>query len=375
MYIHQRKDWPNFTWDQAKLSNLVAEVRYFQGRLLGRMEEQRFDLREEATLETLTKDVVKTSEIEGEKLNDEQVRSSIARRLGIDFKSDAPNNRHVEGIVEVMLDAIRHYDNPLTEDRLFGWHAALFPTGRSGMQLINVGYWRTSASGPMQVVSGSYGRQKVHFEAPGAERLEKEMTRFIDWFNDPADVDFVIKSALAHFWFVTIHPFDDGNGRIARALADMVLARGEKSKQRFYSMSRQIQKERKTYYDVLEQCQKGSLNITPWVEWFLNCMKRAIISSEDILQIVLTKADFWKQHLGESFNERQRSIINLLFDGFEGKLTSSKWAKITKCSQDTALRDINDLIERQILLKDEAGGRSTNYNLLKDIKKSSSGSR
>ncbi|SRR5579883_42474 len=366
MYIHQRKDWPHFHWDQAKLVDLLAEVRYLQGRLLGRMDELGFELREEATLETLTKDVIKTSEIEGEKLNDEQVRSSIAKRLGMDFKNQPTSNRNVEGIVEVMLDAIRHYDKPLTEDRLLGWHAALFPTGRSGMQLINVGHWRTSASGPMQVVSGSYGRPKVHYEAPIADRLEKEMANFIRWFNDSSETDFVIRSALAHFWFVTIHPFDDGNGRIARALADMMLARAEKSKQRFYSMSKQIQMERKSYYDVLEKCQKGSVDITPWLEWFLNCMKRAISSSDDILQIVLKKANFWKKYLGEPLNERQRAMINRLFDGFEGKLTSSKWAKITKCSQDTALRDINDLIERKILLKEEAGGRSTGYILCKN---------
>ena len=360
MYIHERNDWPDFHWDYGKLIGLLSEVRYLQGRLLGRMQELGFELRESATLQTLTLDVTKTSEIEGEKLNDEQVRSSLAKRLGIQLNQHPRVDRHVEGIVEVMLDAVRNYENPLSTDRLFSWHAALFPTGTSGLHTIAVGHWR---NGPMQVVSGSYGREKVHYEAPAAEHLQKEMTTFINWFNTPSDLDMVLKSAIAHFWFVTIHPFDDGNGRIARALADMLLARAEQSKQRFYSMSSQIQKERNAYYDILEKCQKGSLDITEWLDWFLNCMKRAIIASEEILQAVLTKANFWKIHSDEAFNERQRMIINLLFENFEGKLTSSKWAKLTKCSQDTALRDINDLVQRKILLKDNAGGRSTGYRL------------
>lgn len=363
MYIHELKNWPELSWSQAKLADLLAEVRHLQGRLLGRMESLGFGLREEATLETLTQDVIKTSEIEGEKLNAEQVRSSIAKRLGIDIGAAPQIDRNVEGIVEVMLDATRKYKAPLTDERLFAWHAALFPTGRSGMQRITVGGWRTKASGPMQVVSGAIGREWVHFEAPTYDRLKKEMSRFLKWLNAESETDPVIKSALAHFWFVTIHPFEDGNGRIARAIADMLLARSEKSAQRFYSMSAQIQRERKEYYDVLEHCQKGELDITPWIEWFLNCLKHAIVASEKTLEAVLVKAGFWKAHAGESFNERQRAIINRLLDGFDGKLTSSKWAKLTKCSQDTALRDISDLLNRRILIKDEAGGRSTSYTL------------
>ncbi len=363
MYIHELKEWPDLSWNRAKLGDELARVRHLQGRLLGRMEALGFGLREEATLQTLTQDVLKTSEIEGEKLDAELVRSSIARRMGMDVGATSQIDRHVEGIVEAMLDATSKYAEALTEDRLFAWHAALFPTGRSGMREITVGEWRTEASGPMQVVSGPLGRERVHFEAPTHNRLKKEMARFLKWFNTPDGTDPVIKSALAHFWFVTIHPFEDGNGRIARAIADMVLAQSEKSSQRFYSMAAQIQRERKDYYNVLERCQKGALDITVWVEWFLHCLKHAIGSSEKTLEAVLAKAQFWKLHAGASLNERQRTIINRLLDGFEGKLTSSKWAKLTKCSQDTALRDISDLLTREILAKDEAGGRSTSYTL------------
>ncbi len=363
MYIHERDAWPELSWNQAKLANLLAEVRHWQGRFLGRMEGLGFGLREEATLQTLTQDVTKTSEIEGEKLDTKQVRSSIARRLGLDMGATLKIDRNVEGIVEVMLDATRKHDAPLTQERLFAWLAALFPSGRSGMQRITVGGWRTEASGPMQVVSGPIGREWVHYEAPAYDRLKKEMAQFLKWFNAPSETDLVIKSALAHFRFVTIHPFDDGNGRIARAITDMVLARSEKSAQRFYSMSAQIQRERKAYYEVLENCQKGSLDITPWIEWFLNCFKHAISASEETLAAVLVKAHFWKVHGSDSFNERQRTMINRLLDGFEGKLTSSKWATLTKCSQDTALRDISDLLDRQILARHEAGGRSTSYEL------------
>jgi Fic family protein len=327
------------------------------------MEGLGFQLREEATLQTLTQDVVKTSEIEGERLDAGQVRSSLARRMGVDIGALPTIDRNVEGMVEIMLDATRHCDAPLTEERLFGWHAVLFPTGRSGMRRITAGGWRTGESGPMQVVSGPMGRETVHYEAPGHERLKLEMDSFLKWFNASQEMDPVIKSALAHFWFVTIHPFEDGNGRIARAIADMLLSRSEKSPQRFYSMSSQIQRERNDYYDVLENCQKGTLDITAWIEWFLNCLKRAIESSEQILEAVLVKARFWRVHTGESLNERQLKVINRLMDGFEGKLTTSKWAKLTKCSQDTALRDINDLLDRHILIKDEAGGRSTSYEL------------
>jgi Fic family protein len=363
MYIHERQNWPEFTWDHAAITPALADVRHTQGRLLGKMEGLGFQLREEATLAALTQDVIKTSEIEGQKLDAQQVRSSIARRMGIEIAALPPTDRSVEGIVEVMLDATRHYRKPLDKERLFGWHAALFPTGRSGMQRITVGDWRTDASGPMQVVSGAYGRERVHYEAPSHDRLDAEMTRFLAWLNAPPSTDPIITSALAHLWFVTIHPFDDGNGRIARAIADMLLARSENSAQRFYSMSAQIQRERNAYYDILEASQRGDLNITAWLQWYLSCLKHAIGSSHEILDAVLAKANFWKRHEGEKFNDRQRSLINRLLDGFEGKLTSTKWAKIAKCSQDTALRDITDLMDRDILAKDDAGGRSTGYHL------------
>lgn len=363
MYIHEQKEWPNFTWEKSKLGDLLAEVRHLQGRLLGRMDALGFQLREEATLQILTQDVLKTSEIEGEKLDTQQVRSSIAKRLGIDITTSPGVDRNVEGIVEIMLDATRNYDLALTRNRMFSWHAALFPTRWSGLQRITVGRWRGKSSGEMQVVSGPIGREKVHYEAPSYDRLEAEMKLFTKWFNTHSNMDIVIKSAIAHFWFVTIHPFDDGNGRIGRAITDMMLARSEKSSQRFYSMSSQIQKERNEYYNVLEKCQKGSCNITFWIEWFLNCLKRAIEASDDMLEAILIKARFWKAHAGESFNDRQRCIINRLLDGFEGKLTSSKWATISKCSQDTALRDIAGLLESHILKKDDAGGRSTSYSL------------
>ena len=364
MYIHECREWPNFTWDQTRVTGLLADTRHLQGRLLGRMEALGFELREEATLQSLTQDVLKTCEIEGVILDAEQVRSSIARRLGIDIGISPHVARNVEGIVEVMMDATRNYDTPLTTQRLFDWHAALFPTGRSGMHRITVGAWRGDSSGAMQVVSGPAGREKVHFEAPGHERIKPEMDRFIYWFNSRIEMDLVLKSSLAHFWFITIHPFDDGNGRIARTISDMLLAKSEKSTQRFYSMSSQIQKERSTYYHILEKCQKGTLEITLWVEWFLGCLKRAIENSEKTLETILTKALFWENHAGESFNDRQFSMVNRLLNGFEGKLTSSKWAKIEKCSQDTALRDINNLVEHKILTKERGGGRSTSYALI-----------
>ena len=363
MYIHERKDWPDFTWDHASITPLLSDVRHTQGRLLGKMEGLGFHLREEATLATLTQDVIKTSEIEGQTLDIQQVRSSIARRMGIEIAALPQMDRSVEGIVEVMLDATRHHQKLLDQDRLFGWHAALFPTGRSGMRKIIVGGWRTDTSGPMQVVSGAFGREKVHYEAPPHDRLNAEMTRFLAWLNAGPATDPVLTSALAHFWFVTIHPFDDGNGRIARAIADMILARSENSAQRFYSMSAQIQRERNAYYDILEASQRGDLNITAWLEWYFACLRHAINSSHEILDAVLTKANFWKLHEGETFSDRQRNLINRLLDGFDGKLTSSKWANIAKCSPDTALRDITDLMERNILAKDDAGGRSTSYRL------------
>jgi Fic family protein len=365
-YIHEPPDWPEFRWDHKALAEPLAAVRHRQGRLTGRMEALGFPLRAEAVLHTLTEDVVKSSEIEGETLDRDQVRSSIARRLGMDIGALTPADRDVEGIVEMMLNATQKYKEPLTTERMFGWHAALFSTGRSGMRRIAVGAWRDDSTGPMQVVSGPVGKERVHYEAPEAARLNQEMDKFLAWFNAEEDSDPVLKAAIAHLWFVTVHPFDDGNGRIARAIADMALARSEQSPQRFYSMSAQIRQERKAYYDVLEATQKGDLDITPWLEWFLACLDRAFDGAEDILAAVLKKARFWNTHAGQAFNERQRAMLNHLLDGFEGKLTSSKWAVIEKCSPDTALRDITELVERGVLRKDEAGGRSTSYSLVED---------
>jgi Fic family protein len=363
IYIHERPEWPAFSWDSGRISKLLIEVRHRQGRLIGRMEGLGFQLRTEAVLDTLTEDVLKSSEIEGEKLDRDQVRSSIARRLGIDIGGLTPTDRNVEGVVEMMLDATQHYDQPLTAQRLFDWHAALFPTGRSGMSRINVGDWRDDKKGPMQVVSGPIGKERVHYEAPVAPRLRGEMKKFLDWFEKESSTDLVIKAGVAHLWFVTIHPFDDGNGRVARAIADMVLARSERSPQRFYSMSAQIRQERKAYYEILEATQKDDLDITRWLEWFLACLGRAFDRAETILAAVLSKARFWDRFATTEFNERQRGMINRLLNGFEGKLTSSKWAKLEKCSQDTALRDIEDLIRKGVLARDSAGGRSTSYSL------------
>jgi Fic family protein len=363
-YIHELKDWPKFRWRQDHLAERLAAVRHRQGRLIGRMEGLRFTLRAEAVLQTLTEEVVKSSEIEGEVLDKDQVRSSIARRLGMDIGALTPAERNVEGVVEMMLDATQKFETPLTVERLFAWHAALFPTGRSGMSRIRVGSWRSDSAGPMQVVSGPLGREKVHYEAPAAKKLNREIRAFLVWFNGPATTDPVLKAAIAHLWFVTIHPFDDGNGRIARAIADMALARSEDSSQRFYSMSAQIRTERKAYYDLLEATQKGDLDVTGWLEWFLGCLDRAFNGAETILAAVLRKAHFWELHGAEPFNDRQRKILHRLLDGFEGKLTSSKWAVLGKTSQDTASRDIDDLVKRGILRKDPAGGRSTSYSLV-----------
>ena len=367
VYIHELPDWPHFQWDKNRLAARVTAVRYKQGRMLGALERLGIKLREEAILRTLTEEVVKSSEIEGETLDREQVRSSLARRLGIDVGALKPADRNIEGVVDMILDATRDYRKPLTAERLFSWHAALFPTGYSGLHKIAVGKWRTEESGTMRVVSGAIGHERTHFEAPEAKRLDKEMAVFLKWIEDEAVermVDPVLRAAIAHLWFVTIHPFEDGNGRIGRAIIDMMLARAEESEQRFYSMSAQIRKERGKYYDYLEETQKGNLDITEHLEWFLDCMERAFEGAKTILEDVLRKAHFWERHSGEEFNIRQRDILNRLMEGFEGKLTSSKWAKITKCSQDTAGRDIEDLIKRHILKKDAAGGRSTSYSFV-----------
>lgn len=363
MYAYQLTDWPRFRWNPEHLTELLASVRHRQGRLIGHMEALGFSLRQEAVLQTLTADVLKSSEIEGEKLDTDQVRSSIARRLGMDVGGLKPADRHVEGVVEMILDATRHYDQPLRTERLFSWHASLFPTGRSGMTKIRVGAWRDDSTGPMQVVSGPIGKERVHFQGPPAKRVDAEMQAFLKWFEANADIDHVLKAGMAHLWVVTIHPFDDGNGRIARAIADMALARSENSPQRFYSMSAQIRQERSAYYDILEQTQKGTLDITPWMQWFLGCLGRAIDGAETTLSAVLAKARFWDRIQGISLNARQRLVLNRLLDGFDGKLTTSKYAKLAKCSQDTALRDILLLVERGILIRNPDRGRSTSYAL------------
>jgi len=363
-YIHELPDWPKLRWSEGEVASQLIRVRHRQGRLIGRMEALGFQLKAEAVLQTLTEEIVKSSEIEGEVLDKEQVRSSIARRLGMDIGALTPADRDVEGVVEMTLDATQKFAEPLTAARLFAWHAALFPTGRSGMSRIVVGAWRDGAKGPMQVVSGPIGRERVHYQAPPAKRVDGEMRAFLEWFNRDAAIDPVLKAALAHLWFVAIHPFDDGNGRIARAIADMALARSENSAQRFYSMSAQIRAERKAYYDALERTQKGDLDVTAWIAWFLACLGRAFDGAEATLASVLKKARFWEARAGAAFNDRQRAMINRLLDGFVGKLTSSKWAKIAKCSQDTALRDIDDLVKRGVLRKEPAGGRSTSYALI-----------
>ena len=360
-YIHQLKEWPDLQWDTAKLAPLLASVRHRQGHLLGQMKAQGFQQRAEAGLANLTSEVVKSSAIEGETLDAAQIRSSIARHLGMDIGGLPPAARHIDDIVEMMLDATKRCNEPLTEKRLFNWHAALFPTGRSGMRDIAAGAWRT---GPMYVVSGGIGYEKIHYEAPDAERIPEKMAAFLNWFNFESGIDPVLKAALAHFWLVAIHPFDDGNGRIGRAIAELALARADQTSERFYSMSAQIEAERKAYYAALEFSQKGTTDITRWMEWFFECLSRSIERAEETLAGVLKKARIWEKVHKGSVNDRQRIIINRLLDGFEGTLNTSKYAKMTKCSTDTALRDITELLDRGILEKSSAGGRSTSYHLV-----------
>ena len=359
-YIHEHKSWTDFTWDDKAINAIFGEVRLMQGKIIGQMNALGFSAKEEATLTALTLDVVKSSEIEGELLNYHQVRSSIARRLGINTAGLIPSSRHIEGVVEMMLDATQRYNLPLTKKRLSGWHAALFPTGHSGPYEIEVGRYRT---GEMQVVSGAMGKEKVHYEAVKPALVKAEMDKFLDWFNNDNSLDPVLKAAIAHFWFIIIHPFDDGNGRMGRAITDMLLARAEGSGERFYSMSSRILAERKRYYEVLQKVQHSTGDITEWIEWFLHCLKNAMLATENTMQKILSKAEFWKRHEHTAINERQRLILNKLFDGLEGKLQTSKWAKITKTSTDTALRDIKDLIEKGILQQTDEGGRSANYEL------------
>lgn len=364
MWIHEKKDWPNFIWDDETLSSSLAEARHQQGRLLGKMEVLGFPIRQEASLNILTADVVTSAAIEGERLDTDEVRSSIARRLGIPLLEDKPVGRDVEGIVEMMLDATQNFEQPLTSERLFDWHAALFPTGRSGMHRITVAAWRPAEAGPMQVVSGPIGHEKVHYEAPEASRLDAEMTKFLSWFESDLNLDPVLKAGIAHLWFVTIHPFEDGNGRIARAIADMALARADGTSNRFYSMSRQLEKERKEYYAQLERQQKGSLDITSWLSWFLSCFSHAVDNAEETLSSVLFKAALWSRINQAPVNERQRLVINRMLDNFKGHMTTSKYAKLAKCSPDTALRDIREFVARHILIQNPGGGRSTSYRLI-----------
>lgn len=363
-FIHQLKQWPEFIWDYELLMLALMDVRFRQGRLLGRMEALGFELRDEAFLKTLTIDVIKTSEIEGEFLNLEEVRSSVARRLGMNVAGMVPSPRDVDGVVDVIADATQNAQKPLTKERLFNWHAALFPTGRSGMYPITVGDYRKEGNGPMQVVSGAMGFERVHFEAPDSSLVEYEMDLFLDWFNDHQLIDPVVKAAVAHLWFITIHPFDDGNGRLARAIADLQLAKADGVNQRFYSMSSQLRIERKMYYEMLESTQKGNLDITSWLLWFLECLKRTLENTEVNLSKVLEKAKFWERNKQTVLNVRQVNMVNRLLDDFQGKLTSSKWATMQKCSQDTALRDIHDLVNKNILMKEESGGRSTSYYIM-----------
>ena len=365
-YIWQASDWPAWRFDLAALAQPLADVSRAQGLLMGRLADVGLALRVQASLSALTEDVIKTSAIEGEQLEVQSVRSSIARRLGVDIGALAPVDRHVEGVVEMVLDATANCQAPITRERLFGWHAALFPTGYSGLGRIKVGRWRDDANGPMQVVSGPLQRQRVHFEAPPAGRLAAETRRFLAWANRASGEPPLIKAGLAHLWLVTVHPFDDGNGRIARAVGDLFLARADGSPQRFYSLSAQIQRERKAYYDILERTQKQALDVTDWLAWFLATLHRAVDQAQLSLDAVLAKTRFWQRWAATGaapLNERQVKLLNRLLDGFEGKLTSSKWAAIARCSPDTALRDITDLLARGVLRKSDAGGRSTSYEI------------
>ena len=364
MYIWEQQEWPHLTWDDGRLLEPLAAARLKQGRLLGSMARLGFDLKLEAQLEALTEDVIKSSEIEGEVLDRDSVRSSIARRLGVPAAAVVPADRRTEGVVEMMLDATENYEALLTPERLFGWQASLFPTGYSGMHKVKTGAWRDDAAGPMQVVSGPIGRQQVHFQAPPARQLDGEMQAFLDWFNRRGEPEGLLRAGLAHLWFVTIHPFEDGNGRVARAIADQALAQSEDSGQRFYSVSSQIRKERSDYYDMLERSQKGALDVSEWLAWFLDCFSRAIDGAETACEDVLRKADFWQRYAREAFDKRQKTVLNRLLDGFEGKLTAKKWAAIGKCSIPTAQRDINELVERGILRRNPGGSKNTSYDLV-----------
>jgi Fic family protein len=365
MYIHQYKDWPHFTWDAKAFASLLLEARHKQGRILGRMEALGFYLQEEAKLETLALNVIKSGEIEGEILATDKVRSSLARKLGVHIAGMVASTRHIDGVVEMMLDATRNFNTPLTHERLFGWQAALFPTGHSGMYAIEAGKYRTNAKDdPMQIVSGAMGREKVHYTAPHSVLLKKEMTAFLKWFNKKDTLDPLLKAAIAHLWFEMIHPFDDGNGRVGRAIMDMQLAKADGTSQRFYSLTTQILKERKAYYKQLEKAGEGTLDITEWIQWFLQCLNNTFEATKEVLETIISKATFWQTHATTVLNPRQVLMIHKLFEGFDGNLNTSKWAKLTKTSADTALRDIQDLETKKVLQKDTGGGRSTSYSLV-----------
>ena len=363
MYLHQQRDWPHWTWDHSVLTPLISKVRHLQGQLLGRVQWAGFPLKLEAQLEILALDVLTSNAIEGNHLDTDEVRSSVAKQLGVELPQSHATTHYVDGIVEMMIDATRGFDQPITEERLFGWHSCLFPTGRSGLHKITVGAWRTDSDGPMQVVSGGMGRERVHFEAPAASLVAAEMGRLITWVNT-CELEPLIKSAIGHLWYLTIHPFDDGNGRIARALSDLLLTRSDQVPFRFYSISAQIEQEKKAYYQALEMAQRGTLDITSWLVWYLRCLEGALISSAQLLERVFMRASFWEAHRETPFNERQRAMLKRLLNNFVGKLKTSKWAKLCKCSHDTAARDINDLIKRGVLAREEAGGRSTSYRLV-----------
>lgn len=363
-YVYQHYDWPHFMWDNDMVLMYLADVRFAQGKLMGKLETLGFEMRENAQFEMLSLEVLKSAEIEGELYKPDEVRSSVARKLGLDKFQNVQAGKHVDGVVEMVYDALTNFHEPLTKERLFAWHAALFPTGYSGMYQITVGQFRVDSTGPMQVVSGALGKERVHFQAPHSDLLPTEMEAFLEWFNEDQGLDLVLKAGVAHFWFLTLHPFEDGNGRIARALTDLLLARSDKSTQQFYSLSAQLLKERKAYYELLEKCQKGDMDLTNWLLWFLNCFHVAVKSTNEILNHTLQKAAFWKTHSQTLLNDRQLKVVNRLLDEFEGNLTSTKWAKMCKCSQDTALRDLNDLLRKKVLKKNDSGGRSTHYSLV-----------
>lgn len=369
MYIHEQPEWPNFTWQNEPLIGVLGRVHQRYGRLQGRFDALGFAPQSESTLANLTDDALRSAEIEGERMEFRQVRSSVARRLGMEIPDPAPATREVDGMVDLTMDAIRNCRDPLTPRRLFSWHGALFPTGRSGLLQVRIGTWRDDFHGPMQVVSGGFGRERVHFQAPAAERLPAEMERFLEWFETDSVLDPILHAGVAHLWFLTLHPFDDGNGRIARAITDLRLARMDGGTVHFHSLSAAILTQRKAYYSILESTQGGSLDITPWLEWFLGCLDLALELAEKTVGAVLERHAFWQMHGEVPFNDRQRKLLTMLLEGFEGKLTSGKWAKIAGCSGDTALRDIQDLVARGILERDEAGGRSTGYLLVRPVPK------